>query len=158
MKKSLKTDFRTNRNRTTSARSENQFGPDIPNDALCESDLPSNDADFEWTWSKFALTFDGYAHWGSTDKCLKIANESDEEFRRSGTLPETLTDLRTCLFFEQRRCHYDFDDIGPQSMAYIKALVASIRTILQAGLASERPPGNNEQAKQETHSQRKRHD
>ena len=115
MKKSLKTDFRTNRNRTTSARSENQFGPDILNDALCESDLPSNDADFEWTWSKFALTFDGYAHWGSTDKCLKIANESDEEFRRSGTLPETLTDLRTCLFFEQRRCHYDFDDIGPQS-------------------------------------------
>jgi hypothetical protein len=133
MEKSSKPGPRPKRSRTASTRLENEFGPDIPNSALRESDLPSSEADFDYTWNKFALTFDGYAHWGSTGKCAQIANESAEEFRRSGTLPETLTDLRTCLFFEQRRWHHFGTEIDPQSMAYIKALVASIRTTLQAG-------------------------
>ena len=135
MKKTSRTAPRRKRapSRTTSSRSENEFGPDIPNDALCESDLPSNDADFEWTWSKFALTFDGYAHWGSWAKCAEIANLSEDAFRRTGVLPETLTHLRTCLFFEQRRWRHLATDIDPEGMLYIKALVASIRTTLQAG-------------------------
>ncbi len=42
--------------------------------------------------SSFALSFDGYEHWGSVDKCADIANARP---------PVTLTELRTCLFFEQ---------------------------------------------------------
>jgi hypothetical protein len=45
------------------------------------------------------------------------------------------------LFFEQRHWHHFGTEIDPQSMAYIKALVASIRTTLQAGPTPERPPG-----------------
>lgn len=65
----------------------------IDNEHLQASDVPPDTA--EWKdIVQFALSFNGYKARGSFEVAGKIANE-----RRN----ETLTDLRTCLFFEQRR-------------------------------------------------------
>ena len=37
----------------------NEFGPGMPTSALRASDPPSSVADFDYTWHKCALTFDG---------------------------------------------------------------------------------------------------
>ncbi|GAA6120763.1 hypothetical protein [Acidovorax sp. FG27] len=58
-----------------------------------EQKIPDADA----CWSsieRFAITFDGYKYWGSAEACAEVANA-----QRQGTL----TELRTCIFFEQRQ-------------------------------------------------------
>lgn len=72
---------------------------------------------------RFALTFDAYQHWGSFERCAEVANAGHNE---------TLTDPRTCLFFEQRRWrHFGYapDEV---SMHYIRDLVAQIRARVAA--------------------------
>jgi len=99
---------------------------EIDNTSLTESDLPSPNAD----WSiinQFALSFNGYDHWGSFEKCAEIGNESAETFGKKKTLPKSLTDLRTSLFFEQRRWHHFGEVPDKQTMIYIHALVEAIR-------------------------------
>lgn len=102
---------------TPSPSPENEFGPEISNSALCEEDLPANEAQLKDRWGKFALTFDASTHWGSTAKCAEVANQAATQFRQTGGLPESLTGLRTCLFFEQRRWHRYGTEIDQQSMA-----------------------------------------
>lgn len=65
----------------------------IPDNELRLEMVPKSDAGWH-TIQEFALTFDGYGLHGSFEKCAEIANS-----RRH----ETIGDLRTCLFFEQRR-------------------------------------------------------
>lgn len=49
-----------------------------------------------------------------------------------GVLPSSITELRTCLFFEQRRWrHYGFDP-DEQAMEYILALVDRMREEVRA--------------------------
>src|SRR5689334_448467 len=65
----------------------------LANSELTPADIPS----FKESWGRiepFALTFDGFRYWGSVEKCAEVAHE-----KRMGTL----TDLRTCLFYEARR-------------------------------------------------------
>jgi len=103
--------------------SENQFGRAISNTDLVLSDVPPPDAD----WSKitkFALTFDGYEHCGSTSKCAAIANSRQNK---------TLSDLRTCLFFEQRRSHHCGEIPDDESMVYIRTVIQKIRAKVAAG-------------------------
>ena len=72
-------------------------------------------------------------HWGSFEKCAEIANESSAVYRDRGVLPLTLTELRTCLFFEQRRWrHYGYDP-GEEDMVYLAALMDGIRSKKKAG-------------------------
>lgn len=99
---------------------------EIANADLTESDLPSPHA--EWhEIGRFALSFNGYERWGSFKKCAEIGYGGAEAFRAEGVLPSSLTELRTCLFFEQRRWrHYGFDP-DEQAMEYIRALVERIR-------------------------------
>ena len=59
-------------------------------------EIPMTDADWS-VISQFALTLNSYEAWGSLEKCAEIANA-----HRHGSL----TELRTCLFFEQRRWHH----------------------------------------------------
>lgn len=88
--------------------------------------LPSPGADWEEIM-EFALRFDGYEYWGSFEKCAKIANEWSDRFARDGSLPDNLAELRTCLFFEQRRYrHFERAPEG-EEMVYIRALVEAIR-------------------------------
>jgi hypothetical protein len=95
----------------------------IPNASLTPSDVPPDDADWG-DIQAFALTFNGYETHGSFEACARIAN--DKRAR-------TLTDLRTCLFFEQRRWRHFGRDPGPEDMAYIRTLVHPIREKLTSG-------------------------
>jgi hypothetical protein len=91
--------------------------PQINNRQLDFSKIPKPDA--EWgKISRFALTFDGYSHWGSNERCAEIANS-----RRHATL----TDLRTCLFFEQRRWHHFGDTPDKEAQVYIREVIDQIR-------------------------------
>jgi hypothetical protein len=103
--------------------SENQFGRAIANTDLALSDIPTTDADWMQI-VKFALTFDGYEHCGSTSKCAAIANSRQNR---------TLSDLRTCLFFEQRRSHHSGEIPDDESMAYIRTVIQKIRDKVVAG-------------------------
>jgi hypothetical protein len=93
----------------------------IPNDQLTPGDVPQKDADWS-TISRFALTYNGYTEAGSFEKCGEIANE-----HRNSTLDE----LRTCLFFEQRRWRHFGRLPDDESMKYIRGVVEQIRTKLK---------------------------
>jgi hypothetical protein len=99
---------------------------EIPNEELVTEKLPLPSASWrEIGW--FALTFNGYEHWGSFEACGEIAEKCRQSFLAGKLLPKDLTVLRTCLFFEQRRWRhfgYEPDEAG---MRYIHALVESIR-------------------------------
>ena len=104
----------------------------IENRDLTERDIPSPNAAWRRI-SEFALTFDGYSHWRSFDKCAEIANPCAEAFAKNRELPDSLTKLRTCLFFEQRRYHHFGHGPDEGVMEYIHALVEGIRQKVQAG-------------------------
>jgi hypothetical protein len=98
----------------------------ISNAQLLEADLPARRA----TWIKilpFALTFDGYEHWGSFKKCREIADFGVRLHRKQEPLGQSLTDLRTCLFFESRRWKHLEKDPTKKGMNYVHALVEAIR-------------------------------
>ena len=90
---------------------------DSHNSELRSEDIPAPDSPWDVIW-KFALTFDGYGHWGSFEKCAEVANEERDV---------TLVDLRTCLFFERQRWHHYGDEPDEQSEPYIRGLVSKIR-------------------------------
>lgn len=89
---------------------------EIPNRALTREDLPAPDAPADAVL-EFALTFNGYEHHGSFERCAETANAHKHE---------TLTDLRTCLFFEQRRSHH-FGWLTEAHLAEMWALIEMIR-------------------------------
>jgi hypothetical protein len=88
----------------------------IANDDLTLRDLPSPDAGWE-AIQGFALSFDGYKEAGSLEHAARIANDR---------VCETLTDLRVCLFFEQRRWRHFGVDPDETSMTYIHSLLEQI--------------------------------
>lgn len=94
---------------------------------LRPKDLPSDDADVREI-TQFAHTFDGYARWGSFERCAEIANARDHS---------TIDKLRTCLFFEARRWRHFGDDPDDEAVIYWRTLVGKIRDhITQRDLAS----------------------
>jgi hypothetical protein len=98
----------------------------IPNSQLIADDIPSRRAH----WKKvlpFAMTFNGYTHWGSFKKCREVADHGVKRFRGEKELNQSLTDLRTCLFFEARRWRHYEKDPSKKGMLYIHALVEAIR-------------------------------
>jgi hypothetical protein len=107
-------------------RGENEFGPDLPNDDLKPEDIPSSDAPYWQGIDLFALTYDGYAA-GGFHRCAKVGNAAQAEYVATGALPSTLDDLRTCLFFEQRRWRHFDRHPEEESMTYIRALLEAIR-------------------------------
>lgn len=104
---------------------------EIANAELTERDIPAPDA--EWhSIGRFALSFNGYEHWGSFQKCAEVGNRAAELYRAERVLPKSLTELRTCLFFEQRRWrHFGFDP-DEEAMDYIHGLVEHIRAKVRA--------------------------
>ncbi len=91
----------------------------ISNDDLRLQDIPSQKADW-FTLEQFALTFDGYEF----EKCAEIANDHRHD---------TLTNLRICLFYEQRRWRH-FDEVPDEdSMKYIRAVLNKIRHKVATG-------------------------
>ena len=98
----------------------------IANSELMNNIIPPRRAG----WKKiqpFALTFNGYAHWGSFKRCREVAEHGVKLYRGQRPLDQTLTDLRTCLFFEARRWKHYEKDPSKKGMEYIRALVEAIR-------------------------------
>jgi hypothetical protein len=103
----------------------------IPNSQLIESDIPARSAG----WKKiqpFAFTFNGYDHWGSFEKCREVAQHGLQLYRNQQDLAQSLTDLRTCLFFEARRWKHFEKNPSKKGMDYIHALVDAIRMRVKA--------------------------
>jgi hypothetical protein len=100
---------------------------------LTEKDLPPPNAENWGVIDQFALSFDGYNYWGSLKKCAEISNNSAQTYREKGILPSSLTDLRTCLFFEQRRWRHFGEHPDKDTMTYIHALVEAIRIKVRNG-------------------------
>lgn len=96
----------------------------IPNDELRLEDVPLPDADWS-EFARFALTFNGYEICGSHKACAEIANE-----RRDSNL----TELRVCLFFEQRRYQHFGWPPSEEEMPYIRELIRKIRDHVQKDL------------------------
>jgi hypothetical protein len=99
----------------------------IPNEKLEMTDVP--DATAPWPEIEmFALTFDGYRAF-PFEECANLANKVMEEFSKNAKILEklTLTELRACLFFEQRRCRHCDEVPDAGGMIYIGALLNLIR-------------------------------
>ena len=95
----------------------------LPNSTLRLADIPAADAPWEDIW-RFAATFQGFKHWGSFKACAQIANEPRHT---------TLTDLRTCLFFECQRWHHYGADPDERAEPYMRGLVAEITRRVASG-------------------------
>ncbi len=89
----------------------------IPNADLTLDMIPGTDADW-YEVSMFALKFDGYKECGSASACAAIANAGRDN---------TLTELRICLFFEDRRWRHFGESPDATGMVYIHSLIAKIR-------------------------------
>jgi hypothetical protein len=109
---------------------ENEFGrPEIPSDALTLEMVPAPGAEYYPEVIEFALTFNGYSYYPKN--LAEIAIQSEQVFRNSGKLPRTLNRLRACLFFQQRFWRNDGGDPDEQSIAFINAILACIRSKIQ---------------------------
>jgi hypothetical protein len=89
----------------------------LANNELTLTCVPASDANWR-AIAEFAHSFNGYSAWGSFESCAEIANA-----RRSGTL----TELRTCLFFEERRWRHFGELPDEQAMDYIGGVLSKIR-------------------------------
>ena len=110
---------------------------------LTVDSVPASDAPWFPILCDFALSFDGYAAFGDSDRLGDLANAASERWHQKGELPDNLAELRACLFFEQRRQRWldqapgEFPAEGSW-LAYVRALVDAIR--LSAGAP---PPSHN---------------
>jgi hypothetical protein len=102
----------------------------IPNSRLLEQDIPSSRA----AWTKivpFAQSFNGYEHCGSVQKCRQVAMQGVALHKENKDLSQSLTDLRTCLFFEARRWKHLEKKPTRSGLKYVHALVEAIRVRVQ---------------------------
>jgi hypothetical protein len=101
---------------------------EIPNDELRAEGIPAIDALWPEIFT-FALTFDGYVALGGNGPCADLANGTEQQYLRTGSLPPDLdlTQLRSCLFFEQRRWHHFGDTPHDEARRYFGALLDAIR-------------------------------
>jgi hypothetical protein len=97
----------------------------LGNSDLTPDQVPASDDEF--AIMKFALTFDGYRHHGSFEACADACNAAGRRYFADGRLPATLSELRACLFFEQRRWHHYGDSPDAEARGYMGALLDAIR-------------------------------
>ena len=79
------------------------------------------------TFAPFALSYYAYDH--HTDVGAR-ANRTREAYRATGELPETESELRLALFFEQRRWRHFGVDPDEEAWAYIGALLGRLKAVL----------------------------
>jgi hypothetical protein len=93
-------------------------------------DTPYDRARFE----AFALSFDGYAHWGA--RCAQLAEAAAVAFHDHGIVPSGLSDLRACLFYEHQRLHWQPTAASDANHRYAQALLDAIRDAATSTTAS----------------------
>jgi hypothetical protein len=98
----------------------------LSNAELTEADLPASPDE----WFQFALSFNGYQHWGSFEKCAAAASRA----RREEDLDKlNMTGLRTELFFLARMVHHSGEDLSPAEMARARKIVDAIGNRIRSG-------------------------
>src|SRR5579863_7070052 len=100
---------------------------EIPNERLTASAVPAVTASWH-TIVGFAQTIDGYKAIGH-EECAQLGNRVKSEFSTNAASIEalSLTELRFCLFFEQRRFnHYGHAPEGADRI-FVNALLDAIR-------------------------------
>jgi len=103
----------------------------IPNSLLIDKDIPSRRA----AWKNilpFAHTFNGYEYWGSVKKCREVARQGIVLHKSKQDGEQSLTVLRTCLFFEARRWKHLEKSPNKAALEYVHALVEAIRVRVEA--------------------------
>jgi hypothetical protein len=125
---------------------------EIANTDLTENDLPHFSGKWDQPLIRFALSFTGYDYFASQPSSDNIppnrklghfANRSLRSYEVEKSLPDSLSQLRACLFFEQRRWHYLRSSVGSyvafdrdgRAMIYIHALLEAIALKIRAGEA-----------------------
>lgn len=98
---------------------------EIPNAELTAADVPESARDLAAV-AAFAVSFDGYAHWG--ERCGQRADRAAADFHASGQVPGDLSALRSCLFYEQGRLRWTAGDPGEEWIGWIQALLDAIRS------------------------------
>jgi hypothetical protein len=77
--------------------------------------------------SVFALTYNGYSRHGGMSGIGERMNRLAADFEQRGQLSDDLSELRTALFFEQRRAHH-VEPYGPDwPTPYVLAVLDRIR-------------------------------
>ena len=115
----------------------------ITNADLTESDLPLFTNKWDQPLMKFAMSFDGYCFMESptTQRLGSFANQAMRTYEKENSLPQSLSELRACLFFEGRRWHhlgsatgaYEAFDKDGRAMRYIHALLEAIARKIRDG-------------------------
>ncbi len=105
---------------------------EIRNTDLIPSAVPDSPDD-RTRFEAFALSFDGYAHWG--DRCATLAEAAAAAFHSRGILPTDLSDLRACLFYEHQRLHWQSTAADDAGRAYVRALLDAIQAAASAAPA-----------------------
>lgn len=95
---------------------------------LAEQDLPPPGAGWEQI-NAFAHSFNGY---GYSEKLHELGERARTTFEQRRALPEPVSELRACLFYEARRWRHYVYDPGEAAMEYIHALVEAIRHLVRA--------------------------
>jgi hypothetical protein len=99
----------------------------IPDDKLSLSNVPEENADWV-TISRFALTFDGYeypANWEAYSQTKEAFKAGTAKFDLM-----SLTELRTCLFHEQRFQRWSVQPAYEPQLIFMHALLCAIRANL----------------------------
>lgn len=92
--------------------------------------------------TRFARLYDGYGRFSQSDPgrelhtCSRLAGLVYERYLASGELPDSLDDLRTCLFFEDSRRRKELDPRQHRD-AYINSLLVKIKRLIAAPAAEE---------------------
>jgi len=97
---------------------------EILNSELTEALIPPANADYR-TIAEFALTYNGYerfervAEFANNNTALYNADKASLKWR-------TLTELRACLFYQQRRYRHMDEEPENGDLEYIQALLEAI--------------------------------
>ena len=122
----------------------------IANPDLTEQDLPQFTGEWDRPLIQFAWSFNGYEYaalvllpkgQSARSKLSRLSNRTRETYFREQSLPQSLSELRACLFFEQRKWHFLASAVGSYElynadgkvMNYIRALLEAIATKVRAG-------------------------
>jgi len=96
---------------------------EIPNEKLDAEGVPTTDADWK-SIGAFAKTFNGDFYAGSPARAAEIAATQRHN---------TLSELRTCLFYEWRRYRAVGIDPDERTMGYVRELLDKIRRKVEKG-------------------------
>jgi hypothetical protein len=88
---------------------------------------PQVDAPWSPDIVQYALTFDGIRAFGDLGPLGDYANQCRERWATDSTLPDSIGELRACLFFEQRRFNHFGYEPQDDDDRYVRSLLAAIR-------------------------------